>query len=164
MTKPTSASVTEIPCSCGYLANSARDPNLPIKFRPEVNEYHFERRLATGTTISTVLYHCPMCGGVASESQRHKLFAVVSDEEHRRLESLIGDLKTVQDIERSLGVPNDDQTIRPPVDFGVIQPRTGKPEPGPIRVLTYTRLSETADVQFTVYSNSRKHRGQRFTL
>ena len=155
MSKPTHASVTELPCSCGYLARSARDSRSPVRFDAESNEYYFDHRLPTGTTLSIVLYHCPMCGGVASESQRDKLFAPVSDDEVRRLDSLIHDIQTVQDIERSLGAPDDDKTIRPPSDFGITQPQKDQPETGSVRVLKYNRLSETADVQFTVYSNSK---------
>jgi len=96
-----------------------------------------------------------MCGGVASESQRDKFFATVSDDEVRRLDSLIHHIQTVQDLERSLGAPDDDKTMRLPSDFGVTQPQKDQPETGPVRVLTYNRLSETADVQFTVYSNNK---------
>lgn len=154
MNSPTSISVTRLPCSCGYLAASANDPNLPVKFNASLREYSWEHRLPTGAIVSVALYHCPMCGGIPSESQRHTLFARVPDEEVHRLDSLIHDLETIEDIERTLGAPNEDRTISPPPEFGLVQPRTGIPEAGPVRVLTYSRLSETADVQFTVYSDN----------
>jgi hypothetical protein len=155
MSKPTSASVTEVPCSCGYLAASAHDPNLPVKFDAELNEYCFEHKLSMGTKVVMMFYHCPMCGGVASESQRQKLFAIVSDDEVCRLDSLIGNIEVVSDIERVLNAPDDDEAINLPADVGAIQRQAGELEARPIRVLTYSRLSETADVQFTVYSNGK---------
>jgi hypothetical protein len=147
------SSVTDLPCTCGYLRRSSRDSRFPVRFDSECNEYYFDHTMPSGTTVSMVLYHCPMCGGVASESQRDKLFATVTDDEARRLNALIHDVRTVQDIERLLGAPDDDETMHPPSDFGVIQPKSGEAETGPIRVLDYTRLSTTADVQFAVYSN-----------
>src|SRR5580700_10779365 len=42
-------------------------------------------------------YHCPFCGGTASESKRATLFAVVSDAEAKRLNALIGEIKTLDD-------------------------------------------------------------------
>jgi hypothetical protein len=42
-----------------------------------------------------------------------------------------------------------------PEDFPVTLPGTDLPEVGPIRSLTYEHLSETADVEFLVYSNKR---------
>lgn len=151
MTK--SIQVTSIPCSCGYLARSAADPNLPVKFDAELNEYSFEHYLANGTKVSMLIYHCPMCGGVASESRRRNLFANISDEEVLRLEALYGKIETFEDIERNLGTPDKDETYRPAPDVVVTQPRTGKRETGQIRVLTYVRLSETADLQFSIYSD-----------
>jgi hypothetical protein len=126
-----------------------------VRFDAEYNEYYFDHRSPTGTTVSIVLYHCPMCGGVASESKRSESLANVSEQEALRIEALIRDLHTVQDIESSLGVPDADETVRPPAEFGLVQPGTGELETGFVRVITYSRLSETADVQFTVYSNGK---------
>jgi hypothetical protein len=153
MSKPNSFSVTRIRCSCGYLARKATDPNLPIRFDAELNEYSFEYTLPGGSKVSMMIYHSPMCGGVASESKRAELFAAVPKREALRLKAIIDDLNTVQDIENTLGAADEDTTYCPPSDFVEIQPRSGMRETKSIRVLNFTRLSDTADVQFSVYSN-----------
>lgn len=155
MGKPTQTSVTEVPCSCGYLARSARNPRFSVRFDTQFNEYYFDHKLPSGATFSMLLYHCPMCGGVASESKRSQSFATLTEEEILRVDTLIHDLQTVQDIDRALGTPDRDETFRALEEFGLVQPETGQPETGSVRTLTYTRLSQTADVQFTVYSNSK---------
>jgi hypothetical protein len=129
-----------------------------VRFDEKHNEYYLDLRLRKGTTLSLNAYHCPICGGVASESKRADVFATLSDDELRRVNALISNLATVEDIERSLGAPDREDSIRLPQDFGLARPRTGERESGRIRVLTYTRLSETADVQFTVYSNGELQR------
>jgi hypothetical protein len=150
MMKPTPYSVTDLSCSCGYLARNAQDPNLPVKFDAELNEYSFEITLPGGTMISINIYHCPLCGGVASESKRDELFDVVTEEEVLRLERIINKLATVEDIESSLGPPDSDRTYHMPSDYLPVKLR----EAGPIRQMDFTHLSETADVQFNVYSNN----------
>jgi hypothetical protein len=153
MGKLNSFSVTRIRCSCGYLARKAEDPSFTIRFDAELNEYSFEHTLPGGSTVSMMIYHCPMCGGVASDSKRDKLFAEVPKKEALRLKAIIDDLKTVQDIESTLGAADEDATYWPPSDFVVLPPRSGMRETKSIRVLNFTRLSDTADVQFSVYSN-----------
>lgn len=151
MDQPTPVSVTKAPCSCGYLASSAREPNLPVKFDSKLNEYSLEIRLPKGTALSIVLYHCPRCGGVASKSKRNQLFLKPSAKEVRRLESMVRNLKTIDDIRRSLGTPDAAETIRLPSDFRL---RGRERKVRAVKVLTYTKLSRTADLQFTVYSHN----------
>lgn len=159
MSNPKSiVSVTDIPCSCGYLGRTAKDSRFPVRFDAQYNEYYFDHSLSSGTTVSIVLYHCPMCGGVASKSRRDESFANLSEQESLRVNALIHNLKTIEDIERSLGAPDMEETFRPPADFGLVQPGTSRPETGSVRLLTYNRLSKTADVQFTVYSNNKIER------
>jgi hypothetical protein len=147
-------SVTKVACSCGYLARSAQDPNVPVKFDAELNEYSFEITSPSGAKISMIIYHCPLCGGVASESKRPELFATVSKKEAARLERITRQLKTVQDIETSLGAPDDDRTYSIASDLPEVRTPNGTREFGPIRQMTFARLSKTADVQFTLFSNN----------
>jgi hypothetical protein len=153
MTKPNFHSVTDIPCSCGYLGRRMKDESLPVTFDPELNEYSFETILSGGTKKFERIYHCPLCGGVASESNRPTLFETLTNKEARRLERIIDKIRAIEDIEAYLGAPDDDRTYHMPPDFPVTRPQTGDIETGPIRQMTFTRLSKTADVQFTVYSN-----------
>src|SRR5438552_3640751 len=39
MTKPTHASVTDQPCSCGFLQEAADDPDSPIVYDAQLNEF-----------------------------------------------------------------------------------------------------------------------------
>ena len=41
MTMPTGASVTEVPCTCGYLERKSLDPDTPVDFDPVTNEFSF---------------------------------------------------------------------------------------------------------------------------
>ena len=155
MRKPTDASVTELPCQCGYLEQNARDPRFPVRFDEEYNEYYFDLTLSKGTPLCLLIYHCPMCGGVASESKREDVFAIVTEEERFRVNALIRGLKTVEAIIGAFGPPDSDSTFRLPEDFPITPPGTDLPETEPVRQLTYEHLSGTADVQFTVYSNGK---------
>ena len=76
MAKPTHTSVTEEPCTCGYLERAADDPTLPIVYDAQLNEYHFKypSPCAEGeceqAKASLMIYHCPFCGGITSECSR----------------------------------------------------------------------------------------------
>ena len=69
MSKPTFASVTKKPCTCGFLERQADDPDSPIEFDARMNEYHFEypSPCADGTCDAAkaqmMIYHCPFCDG-----------------------------------------------------------------------------------------------------
>jgi hypothetical protein len=146
-------SVTRIRCSCGYLKHGARDPLLPIKFDHIFNEYSFEFTTPSGSKGHQIIWHCPSCGGVASQSDRDKFWATVPAAEFGRLRALTKKLNTVQKVEKALGAPDEDRAYKPHPDYTDIQPRSGKPETKKVRVMYYRNLSETADVEFKVYSN-----------
>src|SRR5262249_15863890 len=103
MRKPNSFSVTRIPCSCGTLRFCAEDPKFPIRFDPELNEYSFEHSLGRNKKSSMIIYHCPMCGGVASESRRSALHARMSKKEAMRLRATTEGSTSLEDIENALG-------------------------------------------------------------
>ena len=154
MAKPTQMSVTDVPCECGYLQRAAEDSISPIKFDTQLNEYNVEIPLSPDGKMSMRLYHCPMCGGVASESKRHTLFTAVTEAEISRLYQEISHLKTVQDIERALGASDEEFNLdAQPVTW----PRETIERNGQVfravRTVTFRRLSEIADVQFTVFEN-----------
>jgi hypothetical protein len=149
---PTWASVTEIECSCGYLEKSASDPNTPIRYDPALNEYSIISPLgASGTDdyLSTCIYHCPFCGGAVPESKRDKLFAVVPDAEADRLHALIQGIKSLEDAKRILGIPSRDEPIQMPP--GYVRPsQRDEKAVVPVRALTFTGLSEVAEIQVCV--------------
>ncbi|MDB4928153.1 MAG: hypothetical protein JWM10_637 [Myxococcaceae bacterium] len=155
MAKPTFVSVTEQLCACQYLADAAADPQSPIVFDPKLNGYNFEypdpcsdERCAAGKA-SLRIYHCPFCGGAAPKSKRDLLFAVISPEEQRRLNQLLTGINSVEDAYRVLGTPDHDDphglTVKQPEREGTAPTRKTD------RSLTYSQLSETAEVILTDY-------------
>jgi hypothetical protein len=161
VTKPTFASVTEELCTCGYLQHAAEDPNSPIVFDPQLNEYHFEflspcsDGTCTGAKATLAIYHCPFCGGAAPESKRDLLFAVIPAEEQRRLYTLLEGIKTLDEAIRVLGPPDED---RP---YGVTQTHPEQEGKAPtiqsFRTLEYRHLSGTAEVCIVDYHKDRVH-------
>ena len=158
MRKPNRFSVTKTPCSCGCLKHGARDPLLPIRFDAKLNEYSFEHSLGRNKTISMIIYHCPMCGGVASESRRSELSVRVSKREVVRLTAMPQGLKTVESIDNALGKADHVRRYRPISGFHPILRPSGSRETKSVRVLDFTRLSDTANVQFEVFSNGEVRR------
>ena len=150
MAKPTHTSVTEEPCTCGYLERAADDPTLPIVYDAQLNEYHFEypSPCAEGeceqAKASLMIYHCPFCGGAVPASKRGLLFAVIPPQEERRLYKLLGDIKTLDAATRVLGPPDDDNP------HGLTEQRAEREGAPPtvesFRTLRYSGLSDTADV------------------
>ena len=155
MIEPNPQAVTDAPCRCGFVYRSAALPDGPIKHDPELKEYYFEHRGPRGSIAKLMIYHCPMCGGVASRSLREGRFQQVSEAEAARLQGLIRGISTISDIERILGKPDADEIFVPPAGIALLKPETNELEEGPIRAITYIRLSQAAEVQFLVYSNQK---------
>ncbi len=158
MTKPTFASVTEQSCTCHYLAHAADDPRSPIVFDPKLNEYNFEYPSLCSDEVGNAslrIYHCPFCGGAAPPSKRALVFAVISPEEQQRLNQLLVGIKSVEDAFRVLGRADHDDphglTVQQPEREGAAPTRRG------YRSLTYSQLSETAEVILTDYPASGLH-------
>ena len=151
MSKPTFASVTEQPCTCGFLERQADNPTSPIVFDVRLNEYHFEYPSPCAgegcltAKAQMMIYHCPFCGGAAPKSKRPSLFTAFIPEEQRRLCRLFDGMRTLQDVIAALGLPDEDKER----GLTVHQPeKEGKaPTMRSFRTLRYTRLSDTADVE-----------------
>ena len=140
-------SVTDAPCNCKWLESSATDPNTPIEFDPDLNEYNNILSGPLGKYGSIRIYHCPFCGGLAAESRREELFAVVPETEYERLHSMTRGINSVEDAIRVLGPPCSDEVISFPEGYVWPVERGAKT---PVRALTFTRLSELVDVQISV--------------
>jgi len=135
----------ELPfCNCRWLERAAHDPNCPIEFDSELNEYH----LRTSNGHSLQIYHCPFCAGRAPESLRPQMFATVSSEESERLHQVIKDIKTESDAIRVFGEPTC-----------ILEPGGGHTEPERddrpsyihlYRTLRYESASDTAVVDVHV--------------
>jgi hypothetical protein len=147
------ASVTEVSCTCNYLADSAADPNTPIRYDPEVNEYAIVYSWGTDGYGSMCIYHCPFCGGRTPESRRDTLFAVVPNEEYERLHALTAGIKSVEDAVRVLGTPSRDEATTIPPGFAPPTDREGK-STWPVRFLTFSDCSKLADIQVSVKADN----------
>jgi hypothetical protein len=148
--KPTFASVTIEPCSCGFLEQAANDPKLPIRFDPSVGEYNFEftiRRtwkICPDAKAQLRIYHRPFCVGAAPPSKKETLFARISDEEAARLYRMFHGMRTLEKVVRAVGPPDEDiprgVTVRQPEKEG------NAPRLRSYRTLHYTHISHSADV------------------
>lgn len=162
MSKPTFPSVTEKPCTCGFLEQQADDPDSPIVFDALLNEYHFEYpNPCTGgdcdaAKAQMMIYHCPFCGGAAPPSKRATLFTTFTRGEQRRLYRLFDGMRTLQEVVAALGPPDEDKerglTIQQPEKEGQA------PTLRCFRTLRYIRLSDTADVE--VYADQAEDKVQ----
>ncbi len=131
-------------CDCRWLERAAHDPNNPIEFDPELNEYN----LKTPHGHSLRIYHCPFCAGRAPDSLRGKMFAEVSSEETIRFHKLIKDIKTEGDVISAFGEPT---SVVDPGSTRTDPEKDGRP--GRIhtfRTLRYEALSETAVVEANI--------------
>jgi hypothetical protein len=152
--KPTFASVTTKPCKCRWAEDVTAEPDNAVVFDTETNEYQFRTPKGGSLTI----YHCPFCGGVMPRSRRADLFAYITEAERQRLAKVTYKLKSVAGAVRVLGKPTYDH----PSGLVVRTPAKGRRPPGiaSYRVLTFSRVSKTADVQLVDYGPE----GIRFTF
>jgi hypothetical protein len=135
MKKRTHASVTTIPCSCGYLQRMSKKPDLPIKFNSALSEYQIDYPTSRGGIGHLIIYHCPFCGGAAPESIRANLFTNIPGSEVVRLKKLVAECQTIEDVLTKLGKPDTDMNVP---DDGIGH-----------RQLIYKKLSKLAEVQIT---------------
>jgi hypothetical protein len=147
-------SVTAVACSCKWLERTAAEPDDPVVFDEQAGEYH----IAKPHGGYLVIYHCPFCGGAAPSSRRAELFAHITSAEADRLEALTAGLTTIDEAVAALGSPQHDM----PRGLRVHDPIKGgkPPEVRSFRSLTFTEVSETADIVLTDYGLD----GVRFTF
>jgi hypothetical protein len=141
------------PCNCGWLERQANHPDSPIRFDPQLNEYHIIYRSSMNEEATMKIHHCPFCGGRAPKSRRGEFFHRLTDAEKFRLCELTKALRTVQDVAATFGEPDIRESVgmvsTTPERDGV--PETTRGYPGMI----YTRLSDIADVHVTIYPTDR---------
>jgi hypothetical protein len=91
------------------LSELISDPSSPIKFDPEVGEYQLVyKTVRDGEQIEQtyILKYSPFTGA-RLPSRREDLFMKPSAAEIRLVKSKFSKAKTLQDVERSLGPPDD---------------------------------------------------------
>ena len=133
------------------LQEAADNPLLPIEFDLQVDEFHLIYK--DGIQGHSILYHCFFCGGKASESKRHLLFATISEDERFRLREVTTQLKTLDDVLVNFGKPDQDHEN----GVMIMVPEMGdnSPKEQSYRSLVYENLSDVADIRVTVYPNER---------
>lgn len=141
------------PCKCGFLQREANRPDSPIRFDPGLNEYRFAYLKNTGQEAAIMIFHCPLCGGRASNFRRAEPFNSVSDAERHRLSNLTKNLRTVQDVATAFGEPDIRRTMG--LDGGSSGAGAGSDTTKFFPVMIYTRLSDTADVHVIIFPADR---------
>lgn len=138
--RPTTQSVTGVPCRCGYLQRQSEDPAIPIVFDHEMHEFH----IAHQDGGHSVIYHCPWCGGVGPRSKRASFFAAITRSESERLQRLTSGLGSVEDTIARLGKPDGEDVS----GTTIVTPATRREPPSvtTYRTLRFSKLSETAEV------------------
>ncbi len=142
---------TNYPCDCDVLDRAADEPDTPIAFDAQTNEYQLVHSEENRGLM--VFYYCPFCGGRTPDTRRGRLFARITFAEVQRLKKLTRDIKTIDDAIRVLGKPDADHP-----DGITTQTPDSETEPTQIksyRMITYSGLSETAVVQITDYRRDR---------
>lgn len=136
-------------CDCNVLERAANDPENPIVFAANLNEYH----IRTGEGGHMMIYHCPFCGGRTPKSKRDTLFAHLTHAETLRLATLTSKFTTLSEVLSAFGTPDEDFLT----GEGVGSPEEeGKPETMTYyRALTFKNLSDTANVRVIVYPDDR---------
>jgi hypothetical protein len=132
-------------CRCQTLERQADDPTTPLVFDRKTDEYHILREGGTKAGYA-VVYYCFFCGGRAPASKRDQLFARIPEQEKHRLSQLCSKIRTFHDAIRTFGPPEHD---RPSGAMTEETDENGRRESIPYRALTYTRLSDVAEVRFT---------------
>jgi hypothetical protein len=124
----------------------AADPKNPVEFDPRLNEYHLMQKNDGGYSL---IYFCPWCGGEAPDSQRGSLLHSLTDSERQRLAELTKNLRTEQEVIATLGEPDR----RQPGGMRFTVPENGDESETTqsCQVLTYTRMSDLADLNVLVY-------------
>jgi hypothetical protein len=133
-------------CDCRFLERLSREPSVPIEFDPKLNEYH----IVGAGGGKTMIYHCPFCGGRAPDSRREELFTHITHAESGRLKALTIDLKTVDDVLKTFGLPDYDN---PAGYANTKDDGAGRPITTYYRQLTFGGLSDSAYVNAIVGLN-----------
>jgi hypothetical protein len=89
-------------CKCGMPDRFAVDPAYPVKFDAEQQEYNL-----VGDGRLVIMYFCFSCGGRLPESKRSKYFTTPDDADETEVRKLIGQTKSIEDVLRILGVPDE---------------------------------------------------------
>ena len=132
-------------CDCGWLAQGANDPAVPIGFDDQTNEYYVEMRGSGCIDARMFIHFCPNCGGDAPVSKRASLFTPVAPEDSIQVGQFAIELQTKADVLAKWGPP--DEEIRG--GYGI--PESDQSERTILfDVMRYTKILRTAWVDVIV--------------
>jgi len=135
------------PCRCGRLDDTVANEDVPLNYDRELREFY----LTDARGGKYAIYCCPSCGGRTPPSLRDQHFARIPDSELDRLFDMVHGLQSEDDVLQALGQPDEE------LEGGVIsQQQNGEPGRTVLhRVLVYERLSDTADLQVSVFGSGK---------
>ena len=132
----------------------ADDPDMPIRFESKTGRYVFTYQEPDADGPSTLMiYHCPWCGGLAPRSKRPLQFHVIPRNERERLDALLATVRTIRGALKQLGKPDDDNPTGTSVQH--LETANRGPSVRHFRTLTYTRLSNVADLRIIEKADGR---------
>jgi len=80
-----SCSLEKETCQCGTLGEWADDPNTPITYDAQLNEFHLQEEDGY-----RMIWYCLVCGGATPESKRGELFVEASEEDITKVQQILG--------------------------------------------------------------------------
>ena len=86
-------------CACGSIAAWAADPELPVIYNEQLNEYEMP---------GYFFYFCVVCGGRMPESKRKAYFARGTDADDADFRARTEKLKSLEDVIAAFGPPDDE--------------------------------------------------------
>ena len=148
-------------CDCGTLESVAHNPEIPIVFAPQLNEYNLEYTVDYGDNgvnqpkARMRIYYCFFCGGLAPPSRRAECFTHVTDAEKYRIEQLTKGLKSLDEVIERFGEP--DEVFEQGIGVATAGSEGHPPRFDCYRTLVYKTISETAEVNFVEFRPDQIH-------
>lgn len=135
-------------CECASVFKWANDPNIPVEYDQELNEYY----LVKGVDETTLFYYCPSCGGHLPKSKRASLFTTPSRKEKAEIIERIERIKSatkIDEVLKILGEPDERRgpSIIDPQKKRIYGMRDVK------QTLIYTSLAKTLDLIVQEYED-----------
>jgi hypothetical protein len=108
-----------------------------------MNEYHYHYQFH-GRDAQLMIYHCPWCGGVASNSHRASLFHELKSASCEDICKKTATCATLEDVIAILGEPDEDE----PTIIKHFEKTDSSPRVDRVRQITYNRLYDEMSVLF----------------
>lgn len=101
-------------CHCGAVKRWAADPNVPVEFDRELNEYSILVEFGQGGKLRQSVKYCPVCGGRGPLPHRGDRYTEPSAKEELEIEARLKSCNDFDEIIAALGAPDDETG---PVEF-----------------------------------------------